>query len=59
MTPKRSTITSNEEKETIKSMVMHYSINTCSSMLKFLIFVKIYAFLVKNVFFTISESEIL
>ena len=41
-TLKRSTVTSNEEKEMIKSMEMRNSINTCSSMLKFLSFVKIY-----------------
>ena len=35
LTPKRSTITSNKEKEMIKSMEMHKSINTCSAMLKF------------------------
>ena len=41
LTPEISTITSNEEKEITKSMEMHESINTCSSMLNFLVFVKI------------------
>ena len=41
----------------IKSMEMHNSIKTYSSMLKFFIFVKIYFFFVKNAFFYISEIE--
>ena len=58
LTPKISTITSNEEKEMIKPMEMHKSINTCFSMLKFLDFVKILVFGLKIEFFTISENEI-
>ena len=54
----KSHLTSNEEKEMIKSMEMHNSINSCSSMLKFLIFVKIWVFGWKMRFFTISENEI-
>ena len=42
--PKISTITSNEEKNMIMSMEMLNSFNTCSSRLKFLLFVKIYDF---------------
>ena len=58
LTPKIGTITSNEEMEMIKSMEMHKSTNTCSSMLKFLDFVKILVFGLKFKFFTISENEI-
>ena len=42
LTPNRSTITSKEEKEMIKSTEIHDSSNTYSSRLKFLFFVKIY-----------------
>ena len=41
LTPKRSTISLNDEKEMIKSMEMHKSINTCYSMLKLLVFMNI------------------
>ena len=44
LTPKRSTITSNEEKEMIKSVEIRNSNNTCSSRLKKLFFVKIYVY---------------
>ena len=42
LSPKRSTITSNEEKNMIISMEIRYSVKTCSSRLNFLIFVKMY-----------------
>ena len=45
------TITSNEEKERIKSMEMRHSIKTYSSMLIFFNFCEIFSFYVKNVFF--------
>ena len=69
LTPKRSTITSNEEKEMIKSTEIHDSSNTYSSMLKILFFAKNSFFVknlffceklyvnVKNVFFTISGNK--
>ena len=44
LTPKRNTITSNEEKEIIKSTEIRDSSNTCSSILKFLFFVEFYVF---------------
>ena len=49
-------MSSYEEKEMIKAMEMHNSINTCSSMLLF--FCDNLSFWVKNEIFTISESEI-
>ena len=56
--PKISTITSNEEKNMNVSMEMLNYFNTCSSGLKFFIFCENLSFWVKNVFFTISESNI-
>ena len=56
--PKRSTITSNEEKNMIMSMEMLNSFNTCSSRLKFLFFCENVCFWVKNAFSAISESNI-
>ena len=41
---KRSTITLNEEKNMIMSIELHNSINTCSSWLKFWLFVHIFIF---------------
>ena len=51
LTPKRSTIPSNKEKEMIKSTEIRNSNNTCSSMLKILFFCKNLCFLVKMRFF--------
>ena len=50
LTPKRSTINSNEEKEMMKSTEIRDSSITCSSMLKMLYFVKIDVFGWKCVF---------
>ena len=58
LTPKRSTITSNEEKEMIKSTEIRNSNNTCSSRLNFFIFLQKIMFLGENTFFTFSESKI-
>ena len=57
LTPKRSTVTSNEEREMIKSTEIRNSNNTYSSRLNILFFfVKIYVFGVKDAFLKISES---
>ena len=58
LTPKRRTITSNEEKDMIKSSEIRNSSNTCSSRLKVLFFSENLYFWVKNAFFTVSESKI-
>ena len=48
LTPKRSTVTSNEEKDMIKSTEIRDSSHTCSSRLKFLFFFENLCFWVKN-----------
>ena len=50
LTPKRSTLTSNEEKEMIKSMENRDSSDTCSSRLRKNIFCENGCFWVKNTF---------
>ena len=56
LTPKRSTVTSSDEKDMIKPTEIRNSYNTCSSRQKIL-FLRKFMFLSENAFFTISESK--